>query len=75
LRIERRHQHILFWGGLRGALALALALSLPPQIPHREEIITVAFAVVAFSIVVQGLTIKPLLRRMGELANRNQLES
>lgn len=67
LRIAGRHQHVLFWGGLRGALALALALGLPPQIPHREEIITVAFAVVAFSIVVQGLTIKPLLRRVGEL--------
>ena len=75
LRIERRHQHILFWGGLRGALALALALSLPPQIPHREEIITVAFAVVAFSIFVQGLTIKPLLRRMGELTEPKSIRN
>lgn len=68
MRIGKRHQHILFWGGLRGALALALALGLPPQVPRREEIITVAFAVVAFSILVQGLTITPLLRRMGELS-------
>jgi Na+:H+ antiporter len=67
LRIELKHQHILFWGGLRGALALALALGLPPEMPHRGEIISVAFAVVAFSIFVQGLTITPLLRITGEL--------
>ncbi|MDQ6652846.1 MAG: sodium:proton antiporter [Acidobacteriota bacterium] len=69
LRVTARHQHILFWGGLRGALALALALGLPPQMPGRDDIIAVAFAVVAFSIFVQGLTITPLMRRLGELAS------
>jgi CPA1 family monovalent cation:H+ antiporter len=67
LRVTMKHQHVLFWGGLRGALALALALGLPPEVPQREEIITISFAVVAFSIFVQGLTISPLLRRMGEI--------
>jgi CPA1 family monovalent cation:H+ antiporter len=67
LRISAQHQHVLFWGGLRGALALALALGLPPSVPQREEIFTVTFAVVAFSVFVQGLTIAPLLRRMGEI--------
>jgi CPA1 family monovalent cation:H+ antiporter len=62
-RITLWHQNILFWGGLRGALALALALGIPETMPNRQEIITVAFAVVAFSIIVQGLTIIPLLRR------------
>ena len=70
LRITARHQHILFWGGLRGALGLALALGLPAEMPAREEIITVAFAVVAFSIFVQGLTMTPLMRRLGELPPR-----
>lgn len=67
LRVTGKHQLVLFWGGLRGALALALALGLPPTIPLREEIITVSFAVVAFSVFVQGLTMVPFLRRMGEI--------
>jgi CPA1 family monovalent cation:H+ antiporter len=67
LRVTAKHQHILFWGGLRGALALALALGLPPEIPLREQIITISFAVVAFSVFVQGLTMAPFLRRMGEI--------
>jgi CPA1 family monovalent cation:H+ antiporter len=66
-RVSYAHQHILFWGGLRGALALALALGLPPETPFRQEIIAVSFAVVAFSILVQGLTITPLMRKLGEL--------
>ena len=66
MRVNRRHQHILFWGGLRGALALALALALPAEIPQRGSIITVSFAVVAFSIFVQGITMKRVLRRFGE---------
>ncbi len=61
LEIEKNHQHILFWGGLRGALALALALGLPDNIQYREQIIAAAFGVVAFSIFVQGLTMTPLL--------------
>lgn len=75
LRVTLRHQHALFWGGLRGALALALALGLPEEIPLRSQIIAVSFAVVAFSVFVQGLTIPPLLRRIGEIpAVRHQGE-
>ena len=65
--VTMNHQRALFWGGLRGALALALALGLPPEVPQREEIITISFAVVAFSIFVQGLTMTPLLRALGEI--------
>lgn len=67
LRVTARHQHVLFWGGLRGALALALALGLPPEVPMRDHILTISFAVVAFSVFVQGLTMTPLLRRLGEI--------
>jgi CPA1 family monovalent cation:H+ antiporter len=67
-RVSYQHQHILFWGGLRGALGLALALGLPPETTGRQEIIAVSFAVVAFSILAQGLTITPLMRRVGVLS-------
>ena len=50
------------------------ALGLPPDVPHRDTIISLSFVVVSFSIFVQGLTMTPLLRRMGEmpLPNNNQ---
>ncbi len=62
-KVPMAHQHVLWWGGLRGALALALALSLPDAMPYRSEIVVTTFAVVAFSIVVQGLTMPLLLRK------------
>jgi CPA1 family monovalent cation:H+ antiporter len=61
--VDIRYQHVLVWGGLRGALALALALALPEAVPEQREIVVVCFAVVAFSIFVQGLTMPWLLRR------------
>jgi len=74
LRTTARRQHALFWGGLRGALALALALGLP-EMPDRAAIVTVSFAVVAFSIFVQGLTMPPLLRAIGEIPAARSQES
>ena len=68
--VSARHQHVMVWGGLRGALGLALAMSLPENIPQRSQIVTVTFAVVAFSIFVQGLTMTPVLRLMGELPGK-----
>src|SRR5712664_3259607 len=61
-RIPVRWQHVAVWGGLRGALALALALSLNSEFPYRAQILNLTFGVVIFSILVQGLTIKPLVR-------------
>jgi CPA1 family monovalent cation:H+ antiporter len=57
-------QHTLFWGGLRGALALALALAVPQTVAERNAIILTAFVVVAFSILVQGLTMPWLINRL-----------
>lgn len=65
LKLPAGYQHVLFWGGLRGALALALALAVPESVPERDLIIAASFAVVAFSILVQGLTMPPLLRKLG----------
>jgi CPA1 family monovalent cation:H+ antiporter len=53
---------IMTWGGLRGGISVALALSLPLG-PGRDLLLTVTYAVVVFSIVIQGLTIPVLLRR------------
>jgi CPA1 family monovalent cation:H+ antiporter len=64
LAVPTSYQHVLVWGGLRGALALALALSLAAHIPNRDAIVVTAFAVVTFSIFVQGLTMSPLLRTL-----------
>lgn len=53
---------VMTWGGLRGGISVALALSLPPS-PTRDLLLTMTYAVVIFSIVIQGLTIPALLRR------------
>lgn len=63
--VPLREQHILWWGGLRGALGLALALSLPAELPYRDQILVCAFAVVTFSVVVQGITMPLFLRSLG----------
>ena len=56
---------LLVWGGLRGALAMVLALSIPASIPEREFLVALTYGVVALSILVQGLTITPLLTWLG----------
>jgi len=64
-KIPFRWLHVMVWGGLRGGLALALALSLDPSFPNRNQVLTLTFGVVVFSILVQGLTMKPLLEIIG----------
>lgn len=59
---------VLTWGGLRGGLSMVLALALPRSLPHRELIVTMTFGVVVLSILGQGLTMAPLLRRLGLVA-------
>ncbi len=54
---------VLIWGGLRGGIAVALALSLPAS-EYTSAILSVTFAVVLFSIIVQGLTVAPLIRKV-----------
>lgn len=53
---------LMTWGGLRGALAIAMALAIPAG-THRDLIVPVTYVVVVFSVLVQGLTIGPLLQR------------
>ena len=54
---------VLTWGGLRGGISVALALALPAG-HERDAILTMTYVVVIFSILVQGLTIKPLIARL-----------
>jgi Na+:H+ antiporter len=56
---------VLGWGGLRGGISMVLALSLPSTFPHRDLIITMTFGVVILIILLHGLTMSPLLRRLG----------
>lgn len=61
--IPTRWLHVLHWGGLRGAIALALALSLPAALgPERDLLQIMAFGVVLFTLIVQSTTMKPLLK-------------
>lgn len=61
-------KHILFWGGLRGSIPIALLLHLPAQGPlevWRHTLLVAGFGAVFFSLVIQGITMKPLMRKLG----------
>lgn len=57
--------HVLFWSGLRGAVAVAMALALPEDIPQRALLQDIVFGVVLFTLLVQGTTIGRLVQRTG----------
>jgi monovalent cation:H+ antiporter, CPA1 family len=63
--VPTRWKHVMYWGGLRGAISLALVLSLPLQTPELGALRAMAFGVVLFTLLVQGLTMGPLIRFMG----------
>lgn len=69
-KIPFNWQHIMFWGGLRGSLSMALALSLPMTLAGRTSIIVMVFGVVLFTLIVQGLSISRLIKWLG-LVNIN----
>ena len=64
-RLSWGERHVIFWGGLRGAVALAAALSLPAGFPFRAELLAMTYGAVLFSLLFQGVTIAPLVRRLG----------
>jgi CPA1 family monovalent cation:H+ antiporter len=70
--IPAAFQHVLFWGGLRGALSMALVLGLPPNFPQRSTLVVLAFGVVLFSLLAQGLSIGPLLKWLGLTQGRSE---
>lgn len=72
-RIPLAWQHLLYWGGLRGALSMALALSIPLTFQSRESLIVITFGVVLFTLLVQGLTLSPLVRLLNIIPKRSSL--
>jgi CPA1 family monovalent cation:H+ antiporter len=64
-KIPLNFRHVLFWGGLRGAISLALALSLPVALAERDLLRVMTFGVVLFTLLAQGTTMQFLLRRLG----------
>lgn len=63
--IPKKWRHVLYWGGLRGAIVLALVLSLPIDFPERERLLAMSFGVVLFSLLVQGFSMNGLITFLG----------
>lgn len=61
---QRAWQHVIALSGIRGGISLALALSLPPALPFRDDIVDVVYGVVALTILTQGLLLAPVMRRL-----------
>ncbi len=58
-------RHIMWWGGLKGGLAIAIVLSIPDDFPGRETLLYITLGVVLFSLLINASTIRPLMKRLG----------
>jgi CPA1 family monovalent cation:H+ antiporter len=63
--VDRRELVVISWAGMRGVVSLAAALALPVGVPGRDLLIFLTFAVILTTLVGQGLTLAPLIRRLG----------
>ena len=71
--IPSKWRHVMWWGGLRGAIALALALSVPLSMgEERSTLLHMAFGVVLFTLLVQGLSMEGLVKRLGLVTQSEQ---
>jgi CPA1 family monovalent cation:H+ antiporter len=75
--IPVRMKHVLYWGGLRGGISLALALSIPQAIGSGNLILIqdMTFSVVLFTLLIQGTTMKPFITRLGFIEKSPQQEA
>jgi len=65
-----RQQTVLWWGGLRGSVSIALALSVPVSLEGRQDIIVTVFGVVLFTLLVEGLTTQFLLEKLNLIGDQ-----
>jgi len=59
---------VIFWSGLRGALSLALVLALPANVPSHDALVVATYAVVLFTLLVQGFSLRSILKRLPSVA-------
>ena len=72
--IPQSWRHVLVWSGLRGALSMAMVLGISSAVPERDTLIPVIFGVVLISLVGQGMTIEPLVAKLGLSREKCDLE-
>lgn len=78
LAVPLAWQHLLVWSNLKGSLSMAVALSLPADLPYRDLLVTVTFGCALITLTVQGLTLAGVARRLGvghRDATEEELES
>lgn len=73
-RTRWQERTIVGWAGMRGAVSLAAALALPTDFPFRDEIVFLTFAVIFVTLVLQGLTLPPLIRKLRVLDDGSEEE-
>lgn len=73
--ISWREETVLWWGGLRGSVSIALALSVPVMLEGRQDIIEAVFGVVLFTLLVQGLTMQTVIEKLGLIGDRAQRQT
>jgi CPA1 family monovalent cation:H+ antiporter len=64
-RISMAERHIMWWGGLKGGLAIAIVLSIPQSMPGRELLVSLTLGVVLFTLLVNAWSIRPIMNRLG----------
>jgi monovalent cation/hydrogen antiporter len=72
LRRTWRETTVVGWSGMRGAVSLAAALALPDDFPGRDLVVFLTFAVIVATLVGQGLTLPPLIRKLGVVSRGEQ---
>jgi CPA1 family monovalent cation:H+ antiporter len=63
--VSMGERHIMWWGGLKGGLAIAIVLSIPLDMPGRDSILYITLGVVLFSLLINAPTIRPLMKKLG----------